>query len=296
MEEVKKHQLFFESLDVRSRIYISSYGINGQMSIHKTEVEKYTSWLTSNPIFKDVKFKIDSYHEHAFPKKTVKVRDQLVALDMKLDLSQRGEYLSPEDWKKILEEKDEGILLIDVRNEYEWKIGHFKGAYLPKLETFRQFPQFADSLKEDCDPEKQTILMYCTGGIRCELYSALLKQKGFKKVYQLEGGVVNYGQRIGEDHWLGKLFVFDDRLAISLSEKGNEKIISNCIHCGKPSETYYNCANMDCNELFLSCTDCAEKTLGCCQPSCQNSNKLRPHEKTDRPKPFRKWYRYFEKN
>jgi len=134
-------------------------------------------------------------------------------------------------------------------------------------------------------------MMYCTGGIRCETYSALLKEKGFDEVYQLEGGVIHYGQQMGNKRWRGKLFVFDDRLSAPISEDEHE-LISTCNFCEKKSDTYYNCANMDCNELYISCPDCAEKLLGCCCEDCLKSKRRRPFVKEDRPKPFRKWYNY----
>jgi len=178
-------------------------------------------------------------------------------------------------------------VIIDVRNAYESEIGHFEGAHLPKLGTFRQFPEYARELKQDYDPESTKVMMYCTGGIRCELYSALMKKEGFVNVVQLEGGVINYGLNEGNEQWRGKLFVFDDRLAVPIDGKEAETI-SSCRQCSEPSDTYYNCANMDCNELFLSCPSCAEAFLGCCSQLCQSAPRLRSFIKTDRPKPFRK--------
>jgi UPF0176 protein len=187
----------------------------------------------------------------------------------------------------MLQERDEDTLLIDVRNDYEWEVGHFEGAELPQLETFREFPDYARSLMQAKDPKKTKVMMYCTGGIRCELYSALMKQVGFEQVFQLEGGIINYGLQEGKEHWRGKLFVFDDRLAVPM-EEGEEDVISHCLHCGIPSDVYHNCANMDCNKLFLSCPECAEKSVGCCSLACQDAPRLRAYVKGERPKPFRR--------
>ena len=132
-------------------------------------------------------------------------------------------------------------------------------------------------------------MMYCTGGIRCESYSALLKKEGFEQVYQLDGGVINYGLEEGNKHWKGRLFVFDDRLSVPISEEGQETLISHCHQCDTPTDVYYNCANMDCNALFLSCPTCAEKLAGCCSAECVEAPRVRPFEKKERPKPFRKW-------
>jgi UPF0176 protein len=293
-EEVAKHHSFFRERDATGRIYISEEGINGQMSASIEDAEAYMQWLHEDKRFEKIEFKIHRYHEHVFPRMTVKVRKQLVALDATANLELTGEHVSPIQWKKMLENKDEHTIIMDVRNDYEWKIGHFEGADLPPLEMFREFPSYAKKLKEERDPKKTKVMMYCTGGIRCELYSALLRQEGFEKVYQLHGGVINYGMSEGSKYWHGKLFVFDDRLAVPLSEDAKNDVISSCKHCKEASDTYYNCANMDCNELFLCCSSCAEKFNGCCSTSCLSAPRLRPFQKTEHPKPFRKWYHYLK--
>lgn len=292
-DEVARHQAFFQSRDVKCRIYIAPEGINGQMSALEAHAHEYMEWMKADPRFVNIDFKWDGHSEHVFPKTTVKFRTQLVALDVKPDLALRGEYVPPMQWKQMLENKDDDTMLIDVRNDYESKIGHFEGAVLPDLENFRDFPQFAEALRQQIDPKKTKIMMYCTGGIRCELYSALLKEKGIEQIFQLQGGIINYGHQVGNEHWKGKLFVFDDRLSVPLNDAPHE-IISECLHCKSPCDVYYNCANMDCNELFLSCPACSNDHLGCCSKQCQGAERLRPHEPTERPKPFRKWYHYFK--
>ena len=201
-EEVARHQTFLQNRDVTARVYISEQGINGQMCAHETDAQEYMEWMHSRSEFCSVPFKICRSHEHVFPRLTVKYRKQLVAFDKEVDLSERGEHVSPERWKQMLEAED-GHLLLDVRNDYEWQLGHFEGAELPPCETFREFDSYAEQLTNKVDPKKKPILMYCTGGIRCELYSAILKKKGFEKIYQLEGGVIDYGLKVGSDHWLG---------------------------------------------------------------------------------------------
>ncbi len=285
--EVIRHQGFLQGKDIQCRIYLSEEGINGQMSASLADSEAYQDWLKSDPRFADVVFKVQAYHEHVFPRATVKYRAQLVAIDEKVDMALTGEHVSPERWKEMLAARDDKTLLLDVRNDYEWEIGHFEGAKLPELETFRQFPKYARELKEKCDPKETKVMMYCTGGIRCEFYSALLKREGFEQVYQLDGGVINYGQKEGHGPWRGKLFVFDDRLSVPIDEK-TEEVISHCRYCETPSDIYYNCANMDCNELFLCCSECAEKHRGCCCEACMLAPLVRAFEKTARPKPFRR--------
>lgn len=288
--EVARHKAFFERRDIAGRIYISHEGINGQMSGLDVHAEEYMTWLRSDERFKDVEFKIHLHHEQAFPRATVKFREQLVAMDVPADPKDGGVHLSAEEWSEMIEQRDEETVLLDVRNDYEWEIGHFEGAELPTLEMFRQFPQYAKKLREQRDPKKTKVMMYCTGGIRCELYSVLLKNEGFEQVYQLQGGVIKYGLEKGNKHWKGKLFVFDDRLAVPISDQEPAETISQCHHCGTPCDTYYNCANMDCNELFISCSSCAEKSAGCCSEVCQGAPRVRPFQKD--PKPFRRWYHY----
>ncbi|HSX11953.1 MAG TPA: rhodanese-related sulfurtransferase, partial [Rhabdochlamydiaceae bacterium] len=277
--EVSKHQAFFENRDISCRIYLSYDGINGQMCAAAADAEAYMAWLKQDPRFQEVDFKCDPHHEHVFPRKTVKFREQLVALDLKPDLTQRGTPLAPKEWKEMLQTRDEDTVLIDVRNDYEWKVGHFEGAELPEHEMFREFPLYAENLKKKFDTEKTKVMMYCTGGIRCELYSSLLKEAGFKQVFQLKGGVIHYGHEEGNAHWKGKLFVFDDRLAVPLAE--DAEVISCCHHCQTSNDTYYNCANMDCNELFVCCPICAEKYQGCCSETCIKAERVRPFEKSD---------------
>ncbi len=291
-EEVLRHKAFCEKRDILGRTYISEQGINGQMSGEEHDAEAYMKWMHEHPVFKDVVFKVQDCNEQIFPKLTIKYRKQLVALDAQPDLSLRGEHLSPKRWKEMLDQ-DKNHILLDVRNEYEWKVGRFEGAEVPPCDTFREFQDYADELKKRVDPQKTPVMMYCTGGIRCEIYSAFLKEKGFETVYQLEGGVINYGQKAGCDHWLGKLFVFDDRLTIPISEE-EAPSIGKCHLCGNPSEAYYNCANMDCNELFLCCPQCLEKFAGCCQEACKSAPRVRPHHEQNAHKPFRKWYNYFK--
>jgi UPF0176 protein len=288
---VARHLEFIQGKDICCRIYVSHEGINGQMSAPHEDSRAYREWLKNDLRFKEIVFKTHAHSEHAFPRATVKFRKQLVAIDDEVDMALTAERISPGKWREMLEKRDEKTLLLDVRNDYEWEIGHFEGAELPKLECFRQFPQFARQLKEAYDPKETKVMMYCTGGIRCELYSAVLKKEGFEQVFQLDGGVINYGQEEGHDHWRGKLFVFDDRLSVPIDEK-SEEVISHCRHCQALSDVYYNCANMDCNALFLSCPACAEKLQGCCSESCTQTPRLRPYEKKERPKPFRRAHSY----
>lgn len=289
-EEVKTHKSFFENRDITSRIYISEEGINGQMSASKEDAMAYIDWMHSRSEFKDVHFKLHYWHEQVFPKQTVKYRKQLVAIDESSDIANTGTHLSPAEWREMLETSNDHIL-IDVRNDYEWEVGHFEGAELPQCNTFREFKEYAENLKETTD-KKKPVMMYCTGGIRCEVYSGILKDKGFENVYQLNGGIINYGLKEGNKKWHGKLFVFDDRLTVPISEDECD-VISKCHDCGCSSDNYYNCANMDCNKLYICCPDCIEKLKGCCSEECIEAPRVRPYQQQNPHKPFRKYHHYF---
>ncbi|WP_213318842.1 rhodanese-related sulfurtransferase [Chlamydiifrater volucris] len=285
--EVALHKELFRGMDVSCRIYISEEGINGQFSGFLPDAEAYMAWLKKRPAFSSVKFKIHHIRENIFPRVTVKYRKELVALGCRVDVSKGGGHVSPGEWKEMLD--DPKFLILDVRNNYETKIGHFENAVLPDISTFREFPDYADKLSKEYDPATTPVMMYCTGGIRCELYSSLLKDRGFKEVYQLDGGVIAYGNQIGDDKWRGKLFVFDDRLAIPIDEKAPPRDpIVQCSSCGKLSDLYYNCANADCNTLFLSCPDCVRTSRGCCSEQCRNSPRVRSFDENRGNKPFRR--------
>jgi UPF0176 protein len=285
--EVAKHKEFFKTRDLVSRIYISEQGINAQMSGLAEHAQEYMDWLRQDVRFRETSFKVHLSKRHAFPKATIKYRKQLVAIDCEVDLNDRGLPIEPAVWKEMLAQRDEHTLVLDVRNDYEWKIGHFEGAELPELETFREFPDYAKRLKRVRDPKKTKVMMYCTGGIRCEFYSAVMKKEGFEQVYQLEGGVIQYGLDEGQSQWEGKLFVFDDRLVIPIS--GEEALsIAACKYCETPCDVYYNCANMDCNDLFVCCSQCLKQHKGCCLERCQ-AGRVRPIAEDADPRPFRKW-------
>ncbi len=288
-QEVKLQKKFFADSSATSRIYVSEGGINCQMSAIESEAIAYMEWMRQRPNFEKLQFKVDAYHENVFPRLAIKYRRQLVAFDAHVDLTVRGEHLAPDKWKEMLE-KNEGHLLLDIRNDYEWEVGRFDGAERPPCQTSRGFIQFAEDLKKRVDPKKTPVMMYCTGGIRCELFSALLKKDGFEKVYQLDGGIINYGQQQGNDHWLGKLYVFDDRMTVPIGDE-QAPVVGTCHHCGVPNENYLNCANTDCNELFLCCQECTDKFVGCCQTICTQSKRLRPYQQQYPNKPFRKLQR-----
>lgn len=259
----------WDDLNCLGRIYIAREGINAQMNVPEHHWDQFVQELYSIPEFSDVPFKIAvEDNGKSFLKLTVKVRHQIVADGLsedEYDVTNVGRHLSADEWNELMEAGD--AIIVDMRNYYESEIGHFDGAILPEAETFRdELPEVLDKLK---GKEDNTILLYCTGGIRCEKTSAYLKHHGFSNVNQLHGGIIDYARQIKEaelpNKFKGKNFVFDDRLGEHISED----VISRCHQCGKPCDTHHNCANTACNLLFIQCEECAEKFDQTCSDECQ---------------------------
>ena len=280
------------NLGLLGRVYIAEEGINGTLAGTSANISKYKDYVRSLPGFETTEFKTDSCDYVPFRKLIVKVRPEIVTLKARerIDASrEKGKHLSPREWRTILE-SDDDFVLIDARNRYEWAIGHFEGAILPDVENFYDFPEWIDSANID---RGKKVLMYCTGGIRCEKFSLLMEKRGFKNVYQLHGGIVNYGQEEGGAHFKGKCFVFDDRLAVPVNKDDHEPI-ARCLITGLPCDTYRNCANPDCNKLFICSEEGARKMQGCCCEHCTRSPRKRPLNPDSIFAPARKWYYYFE--
>lgn len=285
---VKAWKRFLQSCDATARIYLSEDGINAQMSISDADYPRFEKWLRSDKRFAKTDVKVHTSKEHAFPKLTVKYREQLVALDKEVDRKLNGTYLTPKEWTQAIKERDDDTLILDIRNDYEWDVGHFEGAERPNFKTFREFPKYAEELKKRVDPKKTKVMMSCTGGIRCEYFSPLMKEMGFENVYQLKGGVIRYGLEEGQGVWEGNLFVFDDRMVVPIDDAGEGEVISSCTFCNEPTDHYYNCANMDCNKLYLSCASCAGERDGCCSTVCHTTGRVRPFTNDVQNKPYRK--------
>lgn len=288
LKAIENFKRFMDSHDMRGRIYINEQGINAQLSILKTQAPLFLDWyLSKEPFDRTKKIHQSPYFEHAFPKKTVKYRRELVALGQSVDHSKRATPVSPKEWEQMLSKNRENTLILDVRNDYEWEVGHFEGAQRPTCRTFSTFSPLSNQIEKKFDTQKTKIFMYCTGGIRCEFYSSLIKARGYHHVYQLEGGVINYGKEIGNRHWKGSLFVFDDRLVTPICDEKSE-MIAHCSFCNAKTESYYNCANLNCNALFLSCFSCYTGRLGCCSKGCAESGGKRSIRFHKKGKPFRK--------
>ncbi len=288
---VADHKAFCKELGVKGRIYVGDEGINGTLGGTPEQVQKYKDHLTGINGFEGIDFKTDTSDYIPFAKLVCKTRDEIVALHTEADPAKGGKYLEPEEWKQVMESEDDYVL-IDVRNDYESKIGHFEGAITPEVENFYQFPEWLDNLQVDKDKK---VLMYCTGGIRCEKFSVLMKERGWDDVNQLHGGILRYGKEEGGKHFKGKCFVFDDRLVVPVNEDDMEPI-ARCEITGKPADTYINCANMECNKLFVCSEEGARKMEGCCSEECRQSDYKRPFDPEHAFRPFRKWYNYFDED
>ncbi|TGL64669.1 rhodanese-related sulfurtransferase [Leptospira sarikeiensis] len=259
----------WEELGVLGRIYLAKEGINAQLSVPEFNYQKFRDSVDSKKEFKNVPFKIAvEQNGHSFLKLDIRVRNKIVAdglADESFDVTNVGTHLNAEEFNLKLESSE--TILVDVRNHYESEIGHFEGAILPQSDTFREeLPLILDMLQDKKDKE---IVMYCTGGIRCEKASAYLKHHGFQNVFQLHGGIISYASEIKEkgleSKFKGKNFVFDGRL----QETIGEEILSECHQCGERSARHINCANPACHILFIQCESCAEKFQDCCSVECQ---------------------------
>lgn len=261
--------LAWNPLEVLGRIYVATEGINAQLSLPADRFHEFKAHLDSIPFLKDIRLNIAvEQFDKSFLKLTIKVRDKIVAdglNDETFDVTNKGVHLNAKSFNELLE--DPNTIVVDMRNHYESEIGHFKNAITPDVDTFR------DSLpiiEEQLAPHKEdkNVLMYCTGGIRCEKASAYFKHKGFQKVFQLEGGIIEYTRQVKEQglesKFIGKNFVFDHRLG----ERITEDIIAQCHQCGKPCDTHTNCINEACHLLFIQCEECAQKMEGCCSDAC----------------------------
>lgn len=264
---------FFEkirALGVLGRVYIANEGINAQISVPTKNFEAFKAFLYSieplNQLRLNTAVADDS---HSFYMLKIKVRNKIVADgldDSTFDPSDTGEYLSASAFNQLTD--DPNTILVDMRNHYESEVGHFEGAILPDVDTFREELQIAeDLLKENKD---KNLVMYCTGGIRCEKASAYMKHKGFKNVYHLEGGIIKYARDAKaqglDNKFKGVNFVFDERLA----ERISDDVIAQCHQCGNPFDIHTNCANLGCHILFIQCPTCKEKFENCCSSECQD--------------------------
>ncbi len=273
--ETLRHQLYceWEQLGILGRIYLSQEGINAQLSLPSNNLEAFRSALDSRDAFSDMPWKIAVEDDgRSFLKLAIKVKKKIVAdglADDAYDVTNVGTHLDAESFNRKMEE---GALVIDMRNNYECLIGHFEGAYLPKADTFRGAIEEVKEVMKG--KEENEVLLYCTGGIRCEKASAYLKHHGFANVNQLHGGIIDYTRQIKaqglESRYKGQNFVFDERL----TERITDDVVSSCMQCGTISDRISNCHEATCNMLLVQCEACAEKYADCCSPGCREIHQL----------------------
>lgn len=263
----------WEALGVLGRTYLAGEGINAQICVPEKNWEKFKEQLFAHPEFKDMRLNVAVEHGTSFYVLTLKVKKQIVADGLPAgtyDLSNVGKHLNAEEWNEALQ--NENAVCVDMRNFFEAKIGKFDTAITPDVDTFREeLPLVADLLK---DKKEKKILLYCTGGIRCEKASAYLKNEGFEDVNQLYGGIIHYAHEVKnkglKSKFKGKNFVFDERIG----ERITDEIISECDQCDSACDDYTNCRNVMCNMLFIQCKNCEEKFNGCCTMECREIFEL----------------------
>lgn len=267
-----RNQLFLDlsNLAVFGRIYVAHEGINAQISVPEEKFEDFKTYIANSPELKGIRLNIavDDDGKSFFQLK-IQVRNKIVAdglNDDTFDVTDRGVHLSAEEFNKLA--TDPNTVIVDMRNHYESEVGHFENAICPDVDTFRESLPIVEKMLED--KKEKNIVMYCTGGIRCEKASAYYKHKGFKNVFQLDGGIIEYAREVKnkglENKFKGKNFVFDERLG----ERISDEIISTCHQCGQPCDDHTNCKNDGCHLLFIQCKECAEKHQGCCSVECKD--------------------------
>lgn len=253
-----------DTLNLRGRILVSEHGLNGTVGGEMADLKKYIKETKKFAGFKDIVFKWSDGGRDDFPRMSVKVRRELVGFknsDDEFTVDENGvvgggKHLKPREVHELVEKFGDDVVFFDGRNEHEAKIGKFKNAVVPNTNTSRDFIAELESDKYD-DIKNKKVVTYCTGGIRCEVISSMMKKRGFSDVYQIDGGIVKYGEAYGDDGlWEGSLRVFDDRMTVNFSDKA--KTIGECAHCGGKTSNFENCAHMECNDLVLICENCKQ--------------------------------------
>ena len=267
-EKLRLEQLNLATkLELKGRVIVAKEGINATLEGTNENIEKYLKKLSTWT--SDVQVHRSVGTGNAFPKLKIKVRPEIVSLHLNDDIDPTklsGKKLKPEKLKQWFE-NGKDFHIVDMRNDYEYKIGHFKNSYMPKLENFRDVPRVLDEL----EPLKnKTVLTVCTGGVRCEKASGLLLKNGFKDVYQLDGGIVTYMEKFPAQEFQGKLYVFDGRITMDFDPRNKHVVVGVCDKCSTSSERYVNCKRLECNKHFICCEQCSDsETVAFCSDECR---------------------------
>ncbi|MCL4639899.1 MULTISPECIES: oxygen-dependent tRNA uridine(34) hydroxylase TrhO [Olivibacter] len=278
-EFAENHLAFCKSLGLVGRIIVANEGLNGTVSGTPEACQAYMDAVHADPRFAKTDFKVDEVDEPSFVKMHCRYKPEIVHSGLRdphiIDPTKKtGVHLEP---KEFLEMKDrDDVVVLDVRSDYEHKVGHFKNAVRLDIENFREFPE---KIKELAKYKDKKILTYCTGGIKCEKASALLLHEGFEQVYQLHGGIIKYGKEAGGKDFEGKCYVFDNRVAVDVNTV-NPSVVSTCFNCGTQTTKMINCANPECNEHFTQCDECGWKMDGCCSDACKAHPRKREYDGT----------------
>lgn len=272
--EMKAQRKICEELGLTGRIIVSKEGINGTVEGLTENTEKYIEYMFQDKRFKDINWKKSKGTGNAFPKLSVKVRDEIVSLhlgDLDFDPTKTtGKYLTAEELHSWFENKKE-FYIVDMRNDYEYLSGRFENSVLPGLENFRDLKKELPKLEHLKD---KTVLTVCTGGVRCEKASGFLMMSGFKDVYQLQNGIVTYMEKYPNEHFKGKLYVFDGRVTMGFNtDSEKHEIVGQCENCSKPSENYINCSTVGCHRHFIMCENCLTDGKGVCPKGCDYRRK-----------------------
>lgn len=269
---MKEHLNWCLENGLKGKVYLAKEGISGSIFGDDELTRKYKNYLKSYKIFEDVWFKETPTDSVAFSKMHVRVKEEIVNSGLRsTKLDHTAPKLTPEQLLKFYEEKKD-FVIVDARNWYESKIGKFKNAITPQITHFREWPKVVESLSAYKD---KTIVTYCTGGIRCEKASAYMREQGFKDVYQIDGGILNYVLQFPDTYWEGGMFVFDDRRVFEPNTKDELKYTANCHFCGKPTSYHINCHNIDCDKILVCCHYCKVEKEYCCSDECRTSENKR---------------------
>ena len=281
----------WESMDILGRTYVAHEGINSQISVPTEQFDAFCTHLYSIDFLEGIRLNLAVDEGKSFFKLIIKVRPKIVADgldDETFDVRDCGVHLNAPEFNDLIQRED--TILIDMRNHYESEVGHFKGAILPDVDTFREEIEQVEHMLEG--QNDRNIVMYCTGGIRCEKASAWLKHRGFPNVHQLNGGIIEYTRQVREQGldnlYIGKNFVFDERMA----ERISDDIVASCHQCGTPCDDHTNCENLGCNLLFIQCPSCAEQFEGTCGVECQQTIHLPEEEQAELRKGLQARERY----
>lgn len=264
----------WSDLDVLGRIYLATEGINAQLSVPSSSFEEFKSLLYSIPFLNGLRLNVAVDDDgKSFFKLKILVRSKIVAdgiNDPSFDVTNSGVHVNAEEFNQLANQPE--TIIVDMRNHYESEVGHFRNAITPDADTFRDELHLVSEMLQG--KEDKNVIMYCTGGIRCEKASAWMKHKGFEHVFQLDGGIIEYTRQVKEkgleNKFIGKNFVFDERLG----ERISDDVVATCHQCGKPCDDHTNCKNDGCHLLFIQCKECAEKYDGCCSQECKDILQL----------------------